>query len=67
MRIIVEVPDDKESLVFALMQELGYPASRVAEPTVPAWHKEEVRHIRAQTKPEDYIPLDDFLKEWESE
>lgn len=67
MRIIVDVPDDKEALVLALMQELGYPASRALEPTVPDWHKEEVRQIRAQTKPEDYIPLEDFLKEWESE
>lgn len=67
MRIIIEVPDDKEALVLALMQELGYPARRAHDMPVPDWHMEEIRRIRAQTKPEDYISLEDFLKEWESE
>jgi hypothetical protein len=34
---------------------------------MPEWHKAEIDRIQAQTKPEDYQPLEQFLKEWESD
>ena len=34
---------------------------------IPESHKVELDKILAETKPEDYIPLEKFLKEWGSE
>ncbi len=66
MTLTIHVPDAQAKALAEEMEQRGYAVVLETE-DVPNWHKEGVERIRAQTAPEAYIPLDTFLKEWDSE
>ena len=68
--LTVQIPEDKLEQVRSFLHGLGIREDQYQERAgwqVPQWHMDDVRQARAETMPEDYIPLDEFLKEWESE
>ena len=67
MKVTLDVHEDKMDLLQWIVAEfeLEQPTVPESEIVIPEWQKEHVRKRLAETKPEDYIPLEDFLTEWD--
>ena len=68
--ITIELPEENEAAFWQFVKGLGgkEPQGNPESDTdISQWHKDGLDQIRAKTNPAAYIPLDAFLKEWESE
>ena len=65
MTLTIQVPDEQAQALQNEMEQRGFAVQ--VEADIPDWHKRGLDRIRANTPPDAYIPLDEFLKEWESE
>lgn len=64
--IIIKVPDSKFEFVMELIKNLGIKFSLKKEDKefeVPQWQQDLVKQRIKTAKPQDYIPLEDALKQ----
>lgn len=62
-RVVVNVPDEKMQAFEEAMLNLGIQKRNEEDFDIPEEHKNLVRKIKAETKPEDYRPWDEVMEE----